>query len=114
VCTFVQFFLFGLLYTLHTLAASLAIVLGRAFSWGSSTQDQLFLSSSLPQTPNNLSFRPTDAKVNFSFSRIKKLQEIIHALSKYEEQLIEIVLIHKKSNIYAHPYMYSLHFFLLE
>jgi hypothetical protein len=87
-CTFVQFFLFRLLYTLHTLAASLAIILGRAFSWGSASQGQLFLSSSSPRTPNNLSFRPTDAKVNFSFSRIKKLG-VIHALSKYEGQLIK-------------------------
>jgi hypothetical protein len=79
--TFVQFFLFGLLCTLHT-SLLFPIVLGPAFSWGSLSQYQLFPSSSSPQTPNNLSFRPTDAKVNFSFSRLKKLKETICAFIK--------------------------------
>ena len=63
-CTLVQIFLFELQYTLGSCCFTIGLRL--ASSCCSLGQHQLSLSSSLPQTLNNLSFHPACAKINFS------------------------------------------------
>jgi len=62
-CTDVQICLFQLLYTLHTCCFTIGLRL--TSSCWSLARHQLSLSSSSPQTLNNLSFHPTCAKSKF-------------------------------------------------